>query len=141
MSDERLDRLERIVEANALAIQQANESMNFLVTEFIRPSLQQAFANFERLERIEIAIEANTLQIREVKELAEINQRQIAANTENITRLETKVDEVIETVRSQSQQIQILIEDNRADRQAQREALAAIISVDRRVGVLEQRAS
>ena len=141
MTEERLERLERIVEANGLATQQLSESLNFLVTEFIRPATQQAYANYERLERLESALETlvgqslvNAEQIASNTAQIEANQRQIASNTESITRLEA-------TVNDQSQQIQVLIEEGRADRQTQREALAAILSVSGRVDVLEQRAS
>ena len=70
-----------------------------------------------------------------------INQQQIASNTENITRLEAKVDSIADTVSEQSNQIQVLIDEGRADRQAQREALAAIVSNASRINLLEQRAS
>lgn len=141
MSNERLDRLEEIVEANTLAIQQLSESLNFLVSEFIRPNTQQAFANYERLERLESDLGTLVSQSLINAEQIEANQQQIASNTENITRLEAKVDSIADTVFEQSQQIQVLIDEGRADRQAQREALAAIISVGNRVEVLEQRAS
>lgn len=149
------ERLERIVEANASANQQLGESLNFLVSEFIRPNTQQAFANYERLERLESAletlvaqslvnaeqIEANQQQIEASQQQIEANQRQIASNTESITRLEAKVDDIAETVSEQSQQIQVLIEEGRADRQTQREAFATILSIGGRVDVLEQRVS
>ena len=148
MTEERLERLERIVEANGLATQQLSESLNFLVTEFIRPATQQAYANYERLERLESALETLVGQSLVNAEQIEANQRQIASNTESITRLEAKVDDIAETVseqsqqiHEQSQQIQVLIDEGRADRQTQREALAAILSVSGRVDVLEQRAS
>lgn len=141
MSEERLNRLESIVEANTLANQQLSESLNFLVTEFIRPNTQQAFANYERLERLESALETLVAQSLVSAEQIEANQQQIASNTESITRLENKVDKIADTVSEQSQQIQVLIEDNRADRQTQREALAAILSIGNRVEILEQRAS
>ena len=141
MTEERLERLEGIVE-------RLSGTIDVLVTEFIRPATQQAYANYERLERLESAletlvgqslvnaeqIEANQRQIASNTEQIEANQRQIASNTESITRLEA-------TVNDQSQQIQVLIEEGRADRQTQREALAAILSVSGRVDVLEQRAS
>ncbi|MBE9064576.1 hypothetical protein [cf. Phormidesmis sp. LEGE 11477] len=141
MSDERLGRLEGVVE-------QLSGTIDVLVSEFIRPATQQAFANYERLERLESAletlvgqslvnaeqIEANQQQIASNTAQIEANQRQIASNTESITRLEA-------TVNDQSQQIQVLIEEGRADRQAQREALAAILSIGGRVETLEQRAS
>ena len=141
MSEERLSRLEEIVEANTSANQTLSESLNFLVSEFIRPATQQAFANFERLERIESALENLVAQSLVNSEQIEANQQQIAINTKSITRLENKVDRIADTVSEQSQQIQIIIEEGRANRQAQREALAAIISNGNRINALEQRAS
>ena len=152
MSEERLGRLERIVEVNTSANRELRESLNFLVTEFIRPASQQAFANFERLERIESALEnlvaqslVNSEQIEANQQQIAVNQQQIARNAEAITRLETKVDSIASTVSEQSQQIQVLIEENRADRKATEkrfsEALAGIIANGNRVSALEQKAS
>ena len=122
-------------------VQQLSSAVDVLVTQFIRPNAQQAFANYERLERLESALETLVAQSLVNAEQIEANQRQIASNTESITRLEAKVDDIAETVSEQSQQIQVLIDEGRADRQAQREALAAILSISSRVNVLEQRAS
>ena len=134
MSDERLERLEAVVE-------RLSGTINVLVTEFIRPATQQAFVNYERLERLESTLETLVAQ-------SLVNAEQIASNTESITRLEAKVDDIAETVSEQSQQIseqsqqiQVLIEEGRADRQTQREALATIMSMGSRVDVLEQKAS
>lgn len=141
MSEERLNRIEAMIDG-------LNQSINLLVTEFIRPNTQQTYANFERLERLESALEnlvaqslINAEQIEANQRQIEANQRQIAGNAESITRLEVKVDQVAETVSEQSQQIQVLIEEGRADRQAQREAFASILSINSRVEALEQKAS
>lgn len=148
MSNERLDRLEEIVETNTLATRQLNESINYLVSEFIRPNTQQAFANYERLERLESALETlvaqslvNAEQIAANPERIAANQEQIAGNTENITRLEAMIEGLGTRIADQSNQIQVLIDEGRVDRQNQREALAAILAVSGRVDVLEQRAS
>ncbi|MGC1306653.1 MAG: hypothetical protein WA885_05445 [Phormidesmis sp.] len=141
MSEARLSRLEAIVEANTVAHQALSESLGFLVSEFIRPATQQAFSNFERLERVESALETLVAQSLVNAEQIEANHHQIANNTATITRLETKVDRIADTVSEQTQQIQILIDEGRADRQSQREALAAIISNGNRINFLEQRAS
>ena len=148
MSNERLDRLEEIVETNTLATRQLNESINCLVSEFIRPNTQQAFANYERLERLESALETlvaqslvNAEQIAANPERIAANQEQIAGNTENITRLEAMIEGLGTRIADQSNQIQVLIDEGRVDRQNQREALAAILAVSGRVDVLEQRAS
>ena len=152
MTEERLERLEAVVE-------RLSGTIDVLVTEFIRPATQQAYANYERLARLESALETLVGQ-------SLVNAEQIASNTESITRLEAKVDDIAETVSEQSQQIQVLIEEGRADRQVQREAasdqsrqiqvlieegradrqtqreaLAAILSIGGRVDVLERRAS
>ena len=134
MSEERLNQIEAFLE-------QLSQSMNFLVAEFIRPNAQQARANYERLERLESALETLVAQTLMSAENIEANQQQIASNTETLTRIEAKVDSLSDTVSEQSQQIQILIEEGRSDRQAQRETLAAIVSNAARIDVLERRAS
>ena len=134
MSNGRLDRLEAVVE-------QLSSTIDVLVSEFIRPATQQAFANYERLDRLESALETLVAQSLINAEQIEANQQQIASNSESITRLEAKVDDIAEAVAEQSQQIQVLIDEGRADRQTQREALAAILSIGSRVEILEQRAS
>ena len=141
MSNGRLDRLEAVVE-------QLSSTIDVLVSEFIRPATQQAFANYERLDRLESALETLVAQSLINAEQIEANQQQIASNSESITRLEAKVDDIAEAVAEQSQQIaeqsqqiQVLIDEGRADRQTQREALAAILSIGSRVETLEQRAS
>lgn len=55
MSNERLDRIEASLEG-------LNNALNFLVTELIRPSAQQARINYERLDRLESALETLTEQ-------------------------------------------------------------------------------
>jgi len=138
MSEERLERLETLIGG-------LTNTIDFLVTEFIRPATQQAFANYERLERLEAALDTLTAQTL-------VNSEQIASNIESIARLETKVDNLADTVADQSNQIkmvlddqsnqiQILIQEGRADRQAQREALASIMNNANRINILEQRAS
>ncbi len=122
-------------------VQQLSAAVDVLVSQFILPNAQQAFANYERIERLESALETLVAQSLVNAEQIEANQHQIAGNTESITRLEAKVDDIAETVFEQSQQIQVLIDEGRADRQAQREAIAAILSIGSRVDVLEQRAS
>ncbi|MGB3790212.1 MAG: hypothetical protein WA949_19545 [Phormidesmis sp.] len=134
MSNGRLDRLEAVVE-------QLSSTIDVLVSEFIRPATQQAFANYERLDRLESALETLVAQSLINAEQIEANQQQIASNSESITRLEAKVDDIAEAVAEQSQQIQVLIDEGRADRQTQREALAAILSIGSRIETLEQRAS
>ena len=135
MSNGRLDRLEAVVE-------QLSSTIDVLVSEFIRPATQQAFANYERLDRLESALETLVAQSLINAEQIEANQQQIASNSESITRLEAKVDDIAEAVAEQSQQIvtQVLIDEGRADRQTQREALAAILSIGSRIETLEQRA-
>ena len=147
MSNERLDRLELVAEASSQTIERLSNTIDVLVTEFIRPATQQAFANFERLERIESALEA-------IVEQSLVNEQQIASNAEAMNRLQSTTSESLDNlsarVSEQSQQIQILIEENRADRQTIRadresnerlfsEALAAIVANGSRISVIEQR--
>ncbi len=53
-------------------------TLNLLVTEFIRPSAQQAAANHERLERIEVILER-------IAEGQSANEQQIGGNAEGLT--------------------------------------------------------
>ncbi len=68
---ERLDRLEQGMET-------LTNTLNLLVTEFIRPSAQQAAANHERLERIEAILER-------IAEGQSANEQQIGGNAEGFT--------------------------------------------------------
>lgn len=154
-TEERLDKIEE-------ALAQLSQSMNFLVTEFIRPSAQQARSNYERLERLEIALETLVAQTTVNAEHVDANQQQIAANSEQvgalgdrieqfdgrledtrgivaqngsmIAQLGTKLDQLAE---KQDQ----MIEENRAFRESQQTQLAAILSNARRIDRLEQQAS
>ena len=149
---ERLDRIEQGLEG-------LNQSLNFLVTEFIRPNAQQAYANYERLERIEKitqdnadSIAGNAQQIAELKKAIEGNAQQISelktlvnANAINIGRLETVADstlsEIRDSVNEQSQLLEVLVEENRTTQVSQREALRAILSNANRIDTLERQAS
>lgn len=104
---------EALIKANSQAIDKLSNAVDALVTQFIRPTAQQSFSNFERLDRLETALE--TLVV-------------------NIAKLEIKVTE-------QSNQVQILVDEGRADRKAQRDALAAILINGNRINALEQKAS
>ena len=132
------EELQQAVESNIQAIASLNESISFLVTEFIRPSAQQALSNYERLERLERVVEQNAQAITAMTELSQINQQQIAANAEKNAELDLKLDRVTAHQQENDRQITILINEGRADRQAQREALTAIIANSRKIDQLEQ---
>ena len=132
------EELQQAVESNIQAIASLNESISFLVTEFIRPSAQQALSNYERLERLERVVEQNAQAITAMTELSQINQQQIAANAEKNAELDLKMDRVTAHQQENDRQITILINEGRADRQAQREALTAIIANSRKIDQLEQ---
>ena len=132
------EELQQAVESNIQAIASLNESISFLVTEFIRPSAQQALSNYERLERLERVVEQNAQAITAMTELSQINRQQIAANAEKNAELDLKMDRVTAHQQENDRQITILINEGRADRQAQREALTAIIANSRKIDQLEQ---
>ena len=96
------EELQAAIEANTAAI-------NMLVTQFIRPATQQAFANFERLQRLEAVVEstvdlqqANAQQIADIATQQQANAQQIAANTEHLTQIDNRLrayDERLEETR------------------------------------------
>ena len=160
------EQMQAIVEANTIAIAQINQALNTIVSEFIRPTTQQAVANFERLERIEGVVEASVQQIaanaEEISNLGRAVQanadqladtRQlVAANAEANAQGLRRLDKLEELSRERGVQIDILIAEGRADRQnaiADRqsnerrfsEALSAIITNSQRLTVVEQQAS
>ena len=144
------EELQQAIEANTRTIAQLSQALDAVVTEFIRPNAQQAFSNYERLERIEEILESNANTIRQIQsiqaesaqqaaqtmqavtalvQLSEANQRQIAANAEAINQSGNRLQRIENLTEENSSQIQILIEEGRADRQSNErkfsEALAA----------------
>ena len=110
---ERLDRIEESIAA-------LSESMNFLVSEFIRPNAQQAQANRldlqeldERINRIVEMQLVNAEQIAAIAQQATVNEAQIASNTESLRTLR-----IIQT--ETDQRFNILVQEMRADRQESR---------------------
>ncbi len=129
------------VGTNALAIDRLTSAVDVLVSQFIRPNAQQHLDSMERLDRIEQlldrhaqAIVAIDLRLDRVAEQQRANVEQITQNTEGIAELRTMHRET-------QQSLQILIDEGRADRQAQQEALRVIISNAQRTDQLEQQAS
>lgn len=135
--------------------EQLNQALNFLVSEFIRPNTQQHLQSMERLERLEGIVESLVQQQQVSVDQIAANARQIASNTESITRFDgrleetrqlvaknasdiaqlgVKVDRIADKVDSNAAQVAALVE-------ASRTQLAGIISNGRRIDRLEQQAS
>jgi DNA repair ATPase RecN len=77
--------LQQIVERQAIntqAIADLNQSVGFLVGEFIRPNAQQAAANYERLERLEGIVEGIVNQLEETLTLTASNTQAISTLTQ-----------------------------------------------------------
>ena len=72
---------QRVIEANTEAIAQLSGVLNALVTNFIRPSAEQASANYERLDRIEGVV----LSIAEQQQAATQQIAAIAGQQQAIT--------------------------------------------------------
>ena len=106
MSPEQL--LQQIAEQQAVntqAIADLNQAVNFLVTEALRPTVQQSSANYEQLGRIESIVESladrledtrtliasNAEQLATTQQLQTTNAQQIAANTEAITAIDQRL--------------------------------------------------
>lgn len=113
---ERLDRIEA-------SIEDLTNALDVLVTQFIRPTAQQASANFERLERIESALEqvvtlmlSNEQQIAANTDQIAANASQIAQNAEAITRLEIVTTENAQTVSRLERLFETMLQENRSDR-------------------------
>ncbi|MFK8185351.1 MAG: hypothetical protein AB8B99_18405 [Phormidesmis sp.] len=160
------DELQQAIEANTIAISQISQALDAIVTQFIRPNTQQAFANYERLERIETVLEnsaetigqleaiqaenaqqvaQNTQATKALAQIADTTQQQISSNAEVISQSESRLQRIENLTEENGNQIQVLIEEGRADRQSNErkfsEALAGIISNGRRISRLEQQAS
>ena len=86
--------IQQAIAANTQAITDLSRTVNFLVTEAIRPAVQQSSANYERLESI-VGIVADSAQqiaqnsqaLSSLVELSTANQQQVASNTQAITML------------------------------------------------------
>ena len=92
------EELQQAIEANTQAItrlattaEQTNQAINVLVSEFIRPSAQQARDNYERLERVEGYMVS-------IAEQQQANAQQIASNAEAITRFDERLEETPQLV-------------------------------------------
>lgn len=151
--------LQQAIEANTQAIAGLNQAVSFLVSEAIRPAVQQSSANYERLERLESVVEAqqqlldsNTQAIASLIQLAEGNQQRLDAFDSRLEETRALVAENgsqiaqmrQQQVNSQQQNAQViaeLIDENRAFRESQQSQLAAIIGNGRRIDRLEQQAS
>ena len=116
------------IAANTQSIEQLTSAVNMLVTQFIRPNSQQAFANFERLERIEGVIETMATRmvtivdlIQAFDERLEETRSLVAENASRIAQIDTKLDRAAALIEANGQQI----EASRAETEARIEASRA----------------
>lgn len=118
---ERLDRIEEGLET-------LSNTIDVLISEFMRPSAQQAQANYERLDRLEAVLERTV-------DGQSANEQQIARNAEAVSVL---TEQAIES----DNRFNILIQEMRADRRASQQAtqalLLAMANINGRVEDLEQ---
>lgn len=85
------EELQQAIEANTRAIGDVNQSINFLVSNFIRPNAQQhqMFARLdERLERIDQQQDRSGQQIEAIAELTRSQLAGLISNGRRIDRLE-----------------------------------------------------
>lgn len=118
---ERLDRIEQ-------GLEQVNDALNVLISEFIRPNAQQTRANYERLERIEADLETT--------------EQQTASNAETATRLEVLIEANATRAAENGDRFNVLIQEMRADRRASQQAFQSLLvqlaNINSRVQDLEQ---
>jgi chromosome segregation ATPase len=161
--------LQQAIEANTQAIAGLNQAVNFLVTEAVRPALQQSSANQEQLAQLIGFVSGNAEAIAALSELFESSQQQIAANTAAITALTeslaafdssledtrtlvannaslvaqigVKVDANANQIAANAQAISESRQETEALKELSRSQLAGIIGNGRRIDRLEQQAS
>ena len=97
--------LQQAIEANTQAIADLNQAVSFLVTEAIRPAVQQAAANYEQLEQLIVIVERNADAISQVQELQAGNSQQTAQNTQAISSLVELVTASQQQIAANAQQI------------------------------------
>ena len=118
---ERLDRIEA-------GLATLSNTIDVLISEFIRPSAQQAQLNYERLDRLEAVLEGTV-------DSQSANEQQIASNAEAISVL---TEQAIEG----DNRFNILIQEMRADRRASQQAIQALLvamaNINGRLEDLEQ---
>lgn len=157
--------LQQIAEQQAVntqAIADLNQAVNFLVTEALRPAVQQSSANYERIERLEAVVEAgqqqlasNTQAITALIQLAEGNQQRldvfdsrleetralVADNGSQIAQIGVKVDANAVQISQLQESIRESRQETEALKELSRSQLAGIIGNGRRIDRLEQQAS
>lgn len=149
------EELQQAIEANTRAIADVNQSINFLVSEFIRPNAQQHLQSIERLDRLEEILELHNQAIVQIDErldrvaiLVETNTESLATSGERLEETQQLVAESgsqiaqLKVLQNQNaEQIDTMIRENTAFRESQQNQLATIISNARRIERLEQQAS
>lgn len=167
------EELQAAIEANTAAIarlaaasEQSNQATNVLVSEFIRPTAQQALENqqsiaqlIDVLDRHAQAMVGIDERLDRVAQQQAVNTEAIAAAIERMTAFDSKLEETRQLVAQNAsnaaqnearhnavmdrneRQIATLTEETRAVAEASRTQLAAIIGNGRRIDRLEQQAS
>ena len=133
--------LQQAIAANTQVVTQLSNAVDVLVTQFIQPTAQQAVANRERLGRIEDLLDRHAQAIVGIDERLDRLVAQVEATADQTARNAEGISDLRILHRENQQSLQILIDEGRADRQAQREALQAILANSRRLERLEQQAS
>lgn len=135
-------------EQNAQSVAQLTAAVNMLVSQFIRPNTQQANANRETLDEVIDLLERHAAAIVQIDERLAQHDERLARLEEIVAEIAIKVDRnaeglvELQRLHTENQQaLQILIDEGRADRQAQREILQALNSNRQRIERLEQQAS
>lgn len=108
------DELQATIAANTQAI-------NYLVTQFIRPSAQQQQQSDERLSHIEELLERQAevitgidLRLETIAQQQQVNTEQIAANAEAIARFDSRLEGTRQLVAQNSADIaQLTVKQNR----------------------------
>ena len=156
-------------EQNARDIAALTAALNMVVSEFVRPSVQQANANREALDHaverfteglltLEQRLDQIASSLEGIRDITAQNAQQIAQNAEGVTEYrlllkETRqlvaknssdiaqaTTEIKAIVNDNAEQIAAMVKENRAFRESQQAQLAAIIGNARRIDRLEQQA-
>lgn len=132
--------LQQAIEANTQAIAALNQAVNFLVTEAIRPAVQQSSANYERLESIasivadiaqQMAQSSQTLS--SLVELSTVQQQQIAANAQQIAQNSQAISSLVELITVNQQQIAANAQQIAANTEAMTALTERLIAFDSRL--------
>ena len=143
-------------EAIAQMGQELRESMNFLLSEFIRPTMRQAYENTQAISQIAAIAESNARSIaaegdrvRELRESVEIlrdvaddTATETAPHESRISENESRFDVLLAESRAErqeyAQRFDAMQQEIRALGEQNRALLSALASTNGRVDTLEQ---